>query len=100
MIRYLAGLAALSVVTLQGCATLNSPEAHANAAAQRQECKMVAYYSASEALRVQNEKGIPGSEMEKTEGKLDIGRLTLNEPRALGDNPPGMSMTDRIQRTC
>ena len=74
-------IGALGVIALaqSGCATLNSPEAFQNAAAQQQECKVVALHSASDSLRLQNQKGRDGDAMEQTEGSLDIGRVKAQD---------------------
>ena len=97
----IVGMTGIAVLALQACATLNGPEAQANAAAQAESCKMVTYYSASESLRAQNQKGIPGSDMEKTEGKLDVGRVVLNEPPVLRNSVSrSLSLPARLQRDC
>ena len=89
------------VSALSGCATLNSEEAFQNAAAQKQECKVVTLYSASETLRLQNLKGRDGSAMEQTEGSLDIGRANLNPPRDLRTTLPKFERTtNQLQRDC
>ena len=96
-------IGALGVIALaqSGCATLNSPEAFQNAAAQQQECKVVALHSASDSLRLQNQKGRDGDAMERTEGSLDIGRVNLNPPRGLQTTlPPFERTTNQLQRDC
>jgi Flp pilus assembly protein TadD len=96
-------IGALGVVALalSGCATLNSQEAFQNAAAQKQECKVVALHSASDSLRLQNQKGRDGDAMERTEGSLDIGHVNLNPPRGLRTTlPPLERTTSQLQRDC
>ena len=88
-------------LALSGCATVNSPEAFQNAAAQKQECKVVTLYSASETLRLQNQKGRDGSAMEQTAGSLDIGQVNLHPPRGLRTTlPPLERTTSQLQRDC
>ena len=95
------GALSASALALSGCATLNSEEAFPNAAAQKQECKVVTLYSASETLRLQNQKGRDGSAMERTEGSLDIGHVNLNPPRGLRSTlPPLERTTSQLQRDC
>ena len=96
----IGGLGAMALA-LSGCATLNSPEAFQNAAAQQQQCKVVALHSASESLRLQNQKGRDGDAMERTEGSLDIGHVNLNPPKGLRTTlPPLERTTSQLQRDC
>jgi hypothetical protein len=98
---FVTGTLAASMFALSGCATLNSPEAFQNAAAQQQECKVVGLHSASETLRLQNQKGRDGDAMEKTEGSLDIGHVNLSPPRGLRTTmPPLERTTSKLQRDC
>jgi hypothetical protein len=94
-------IACLTGFAASGCATLNGPEAHANAAAQAQECKLVAYSSTAERLRAQNQAGVPGTAMEKTEGTLDVGsRQARNNPQLRQSRLNPVAMSDRLQRDC
>jgi hypothetical protein len=101
MNRYLVVVASVAAFFSPGCATLNSPEAQANAAAQAQQCKLVEYHSASEVLRTQNQRGVPGTDMEKTEGKLDIGNAKFRSNPALRDSRVvTQSIPTRLQLDC
>ena len=72
-----------------------------NAAAQKQECKLVALHSVSDSLRLQNQKGRDGDAMERTEGSLDIGHVNLSPPRGLRSTlPPLERTTSQLQRDC
>jgi hypothetical protein len=92
------GLIGLAVA---GCQTLNSPEATANAEAQRGQCNAVAVTSTSDQMRMQNQKGRDGDEMRQTEGVLALGRLKLQNPRIL-ENPvaPEDNITSKALRAC
>lgn len=92
---------AVAGVALAGCATLNGPEAVANADAQRTQCKVVQFDTTYQSMRMQNQKGTDGTPMQQTEGKLAIGQVKANEPRVL-QNPvaPGDSITSQLQRAC
>jgi len=95
------GALGIAVLVLSGCATLNSPEAFQNAAAQQQECKVVTLTSASESLRLQNQKGRDGDAMQQTEGALDIGQVNLHPPRGLRSAMPKLeTTTSQLQRAC
>lgn len=101
MNTWTTGAAALLTLALAGCATLNGPEAYANAKAQQTQCKVVTLSSAAQELRMQNRKGVGDDAMQQTEGKLDIGHVQLNEPRILS-NPvaPGESVLSQARRSC
>ncbi len=81
-------ISALAVVAfaLAGCETM-SPQAVANADAQRNECNTVRLSSAAKQLRMDSVHGgyqaDADDSMAETEGQLDLGRVKLNEPRAL-----------------
>jgi hypothetical protein len=95
------GMACAAGLVCGGCATLDGPEAHANAAAQAQPCKLVAYSSTAERLRAQNQGGVPGTEMEKTEGTLAVGSEQLRSNPQLREsrlNP--VAMSSRLQQNC
>jgi hypothetical protein len=97
------GWAAVCIAALAsgGCATLDGPEARANAAAQKQECKLVAYSSTAERLRAQNQADVPGTDMQKTEGRLDVGSQPLRDSPQLREsrlNP--VAMATRLQQDC
>ncbi|MGC1818875.1 MAG: hypothetical protein WA900_14610 [Casimicrobiaceae bacterium] len=101
MNAWMFGTAALLALGTTGCATLNGPDAYANAADQRGECKVVTLHTASQELRLQNQKGVGDDAMQQTEGKLDVGHVQLNEPHALS-NPvaPGESILSQVRRSC
>ncbi|MGH8800735.1 MAG: hypothetical protein ACREX6_00360, partial [Casimicrobiaceae bacterium] len=67
------GALALAGLALAGCETLNGPAAMANADAQRTQCKVVVVDTPYQSMRMQNQKGIDGTAMQQTEGKLAIG---------------------------
>lgn len=96
-----SGAVALIAVALAGCETLNGPDAYANAQAQKQDCKATVVTSTADSMRMQNQKGIDTDEMRRAEGTLALGRLKLNEPRALR-NPiaPEDSVTSKALRDC
>jgi hypothetical protein len=95
------GALGVAAFALAGCATLNSPEAFQNAAAQQQECKVVTLSSASQTLRLQNQKGRDGDAMQQTEGALDIGQVNLHPPRGLRSTMPKLeTTTSQLQRDC
>ena len=95
------GTIAAVALALAGCETLNGPQAVANAEAQRQDCKAVVVTSTAESMRMQNQRGVEGDEMRRTEGTLALGKLNQNEPRVLR-NPiaPEDSVTSKAQRHC
>lgn len=95
------GAVALAGLALAGCETLNGPEAVANADAQHTQCKVVEFDTTHQAMRMQNQKGTDGTDMQQTQGKLAIGRVKANEPRVLQDPvAPGNSITSQLQRSC
>lgn len=101
MKMYVIGALGTAAFALTGCATLNSPEAFQNAAAQQQECKVVTLTSASDSLRLQNQKGRDGDDMQKTEGALDMGQVNLHPPRGLRSALPKLeTTTSQLQRAC
>ncbi len=101
MNAWTAGSLALLAMAMAGCASLNGPEAYANAQAQKTECKVVTLSSASQEIRMQNQKGVDGNAMQQTEGQLDIGHVQLNEPKALQDPvAPGNSLLSQVRRNC
>ena len=101
MTKLMVGALGFAALGLSGCATLNSPEAFQNAAAQQQECKVVTLTSASESLRLQNQKGRDGDAMQQTEGALDIGQVNLHPPRGLRSAMPKLeTTTSQLQRAC
>jgi hypothetical protein len=99
------GLAALLIA---GCETVSGPQAVANADAQRNtECSTVRLSSGAEEIRRNSPRAENGTEaapdnsMEEEEGRLALGRIRLNEPRALR-NPiaPEESLTSKSLRQC
>ncbi len=101
MNAWTAGSLALFALALSGCATLNGPEAYANAQDQKMQCKAVTIYTASQELRMQNQKGVDGDAMQQTAGVLDVGHVQLNEPKVLSDPvAPGNSILSQVRRDC
>jgi len=95
------GVLGMAALAISGCETLNGPQAVANADAQRGECNAVVVTSTPDQLRRQNEEGRGGDEMRQTEGVLALGRLKLQNPRAL-QNPvaPEDNITSKALRAC
>ncbi|MFI4888756.1 MAG: hypothetical protein ACHP7B_08390 [Burkholderiales bacterium] len=102
------GAVGLAALLITGCETLNSPQAVANAEAQRNtECNTVRLSSASKQLRMNSVNPAARTEtpdensMDETEGRLALGQIRLNEPRALRDPiAPQESLTSKAQREC
>jgi hypothetical protein len=92
---------ALALVALPMTGCVSTPEATANADAQRGECKVVSIDNTRQELRMQNQKGTDGSAMDKTEGELGAGRVVKNNPRALRE-PTGRvdTLPSRALRDC
>jgi uncharacterized membrane protein len=98
MVTGLVGVAALG---LAGCATLNSPEAFQNAAAQKQDCRMVALANDYESVRLAAKPGVDGDAMEKTEGALKSGQVVLHAPPGTATTGPVLERnTSKLQRDC
>jgi len=94
-------IAAFGVIALAGCETLNSPQAVANADAQRDECKATVVTSTTDSMRMQNQRGVDGDPMRRTEATLALGRLKLDNPRALrNDIAPEDNITSKALRAC
>lgn len=98
------GILGIVALAATGCETMSGPQAVANADAQRNECSTVRLSSASKQLRMDSVRGAdPAADnsMAETEGQLALGRVKLNEPRALR-NPvaPLDSVTSKAQREC
>ncbi len=102
------GAIGLAALLLAGCETMDSPQAVANAEAQRNtECNTVRLSSAAKQLRMDSVRGTAGTEtpaensMDETEGRLALGHIRLNEPRALRDKiAPEQSLTSKALREC
>ena len=94
-------------LAVSSCATINSPEAYANAAANKQECKAVAVYSTPHELRTQLDTGVPGSNgvpktaLAKEDGVQGTMQVNANPPPSL-QTPLGRmnSTTGRILQDC
>ena len=94
-------IAAVGAIALAGCETLNGPQAVANAEAQRDQCKAVVVTSTAESMRMQNQRGVDGDAMRRTEGTLALGRLKLDDPPALQNRiAPEDNITSRALRAC
>lgn len=78
-----------------GCAT-TAPEPQARA--DSQECKVVAVYSASDVLRNQNARGVPGSGIARAEGAADSGRIEATAPLRTPSRLDGMPA--QLARNC
>ena len=99
MLVHRIGACAIVVIALAGCATAGGPDRVS--AANTRDCKVVTVHSASEALRNQNARGVPGTEMQRVEGAADIGRVAAFPPRAL--RSPGGALDGRaaeVARAC
>jgi hypothetical protein len=102
------GVVGLAALLLAGCETVNGPQAVAAADAQRNtECSTVRLSSAAKQLRMDSARAAARTEtqgensMEETEGRLDLGRIRLNEPRALRHPiAPEESLTSKALREC
>ena len=101
------GIFGLGALLIAGCETVSGPQAVANAEAQRNtECRTVRLSSASKQIRMDSPRGadteITGeNSMEETEGRLALGNVRLNEPRALRNNiAPEESLTSKALRDC
>ena len=73
--RTLIALLAMALAAA-GCATTGAPGPQASA--DSRECKVVAVYSASDVLRNQNARGVPGSEAARADGAAESGRIAAN----------------------
>ena len=79
-----------------GCATTSTPSPQASA--DSQECKVVAVYSASDVLHNQNKSGVPGSDIAKSDGAADAGRVAATAPLRTPSRLD--SMPAQIARNC
>jgi hypothetical protein len=99
------GLAALLIA---GCETVSGPQAVANADAQRNtECRTVRISSGTEEIRRNSPRAENGTQtepedsMKEAEGRMALGRIRRDEPRALRDNvAPQESLTSKALRDC
>ena len=99
------GLAGLLIT---GCETVNGPQAVANAEAQRNtECQTVRISSGTEEIRRNSARAEAGTQtepadsMKEAEGRMALGRIRRDEPRALRDNvAPQESLTSKALREC
>jgi len=80
-----------------GCAT-TALEKQASAAPQ--ECKVVAVYSATDVLRNQNARGVPGSDIARADGAVESGRIAAFPPPELGGPARLDSTAAKIARAC
>jgi hypothetical protein len=102
------GAIGLAALLTGGCESLNGPQAVANADAQRNtECQTVRISSGTEEIRRNSpraETGTqtePGDSMKEAEGRMALGRIRRDEPRALRDNvAPQESLTSKALREC
>ena len=94
-LRSLIGPVALLAAT--GCAT-TAPEHLASVPPQ--ECKVVAVYSASDVLRNQNARGVPGSEIARADGAAESGRIAAFPPAELRSPAKLDSTAAKIARAC
>jgi hypothetical protein len=98
---YVMGALGAAAVALSGCATLNSPEAFQNAAAQKQECRVVALANDGESVRLAAKSGVDGTAMERTEGGLKSGQIVLHPPAGTASTGPVLERnTSKLQRDC
>lgn len=102
------GAIGLATLAIAGCETVSGPQAVANAEAQRNtECRTVRLSSAAKQLRMDSPRAtagtqvLPENSMEEQEGRLALGHIRLNEPRALRNNiAPEESLTSKALREC
>jgi len=102
------GAIGLATLLTGGCESMNGPQAVANADAQRNtECKTVRISSGTEEIRrngLRAENGTqtePEDTMKEAEGRMAIGRVKRDEPRALRDDvAPLESLTSKALREC
>lgn len=96
----LSGIAAVALM-LSACQTLDSPQAIANADAQRDECKVVTLTSATQITHGGEPARSDARGAQQAEGVLEAGSLGLREPRLLA-NPgaPHDSVIARAARNC
>jgi len=85
-------------VAAGGCATAPAPEPQASAGAQ--ECRVVAVYSATDVLRNQNARGVPGSAMARADGATDSGRIAAAPPAELRAPAKLDSTMSKLAREC
>ena len=103
MTKLMVGALGFAALGLSGCATLNSPEAFQNAAAQKQDCKVVAFTNGIDSLRLaaKRDVGSDGTAMQRTEGKLEIGQAVLHPPQGTASTGPLLERTtSKLQRDC
>ena len=81
-----------------GCATISTPQPQASTAAQ--ECKVVAVYSASDVMRNQNARGVPGSTMARADGANESARLAGFAPLQPRTAPRLDSNLSGLARQC
>jgi hypothetical protein len=95
------GVLALTALLCAGCETLNGPQAYANAAAQREECKAVVVTNTAESMRLRNRGSVPEEEMNRAEGTLAMAHIRQNEPPAIR-NPgaPEQGLASQTLRGC
>jgi len=91
----IAPVALLLAVT--GCAT-TAPDQQASAATQ--ECNVVAVYSASDVMRNQNARGVPGSDIAKADGAAESGRIAAFPPAELRAPAKLDSTASKLARAC
>ena len=85
-------------VAASGCATAPTPEPQASAGTQ--ECKVVAVYSATDVLRNQNTRGVPGSAMARADGATDSARIAAFPPAELRAPAKLDSTASKLARAC
>ena len=101
MRKFAMGALGFAALGLSGCATLNSPEAFQNAAAQQQECRVVALANGYESLRLAAKGGVDGTAMERTDGALKSGQIVLHPPPGTATTIPVLERnTSKLQREC
>ena len=102
------GAIGLATLLTGGCESMNGPQAVANADAQRNtECRTVRISSGTEEIRrngLRAETGTqtePEDSMKEAEGRMALGRIRRDEPRALRDDvAPQESLTSKALREC
>ena len=95
------GVIGAAALVLAGCETLNGPQAYANAAAQRQECKAVVSTNTADSMRLANHRPVETNEIKQAEATLGTSRFKQINPAAIKDDHPNEeTLTAKTLRDC
>ena len=95
------GVIGVAAMALAGCETLNGPQAYANAAAQREECKAVVSTNTADSMRLANHRPVETSEIQQAEATLATSRFKKINPPEIKDNHPNEeTLTANTLRDC